>query len=222
MRTLSPCLCTWMRAPSSFHSNAASPPSWLSASADSPQSAQASAQSATRISSRNAASPALPSRKAASATGPSVCRVHHGRAAHFGDRQFRGSGDGIDHHALERALAQFAEHAGGAGNPARRAVARPNRSRKRRGAQGTHAGPAQSRDLRDRPVDLRQGQRRGAGGLGRAASRSTAGPMPMRPCGASPERYWTPILISGGSSERRNAARARTFSSRAEVMATRS
>ena len=51
---------------------------------------------------------------------------------------------------------------------------------------------------------------------------STASPIPKRPCGASPDRYCTPMRTSGGSSERSSPASSRTFASRAGVAPTRS
>ncbi len=72
MRTTSPERCAWMRAPSIFHSNAASPPSWRSASAGSAAVCASMGAIGERISSSNFARPASPSSNAARATAPTL------------------------------------------------------------------------------------------------------------------------------------------------------
>ena len=108
MRTSRPRLCTWIRAPSSFHSNATSPPG-SSRSASPTSAAVCASMGATgaNSSSWKRPRPALPCVQGAvrhAAQAPGV----HGRAAHLGHRQVGGCGDGFDHEALERALAQLA------------------------------------------------------------------------------------------------------------------
>ena len=99
MRTSSPTLCTWMRAPSIFHSNATSPPSCLQRLARRPPpSARASARSARRARAGTASEAlgALQQRHARHrAEAPGV----HRRAPHLRDRQSGGRGDRIDHDA---------------------------------------------------------------------------------------------------------------------------
>ena len=97
---------TWTRTPSSFHSIAAGPV-FASAAATSGALRRASGVRAgpppgrTRAARRGARS------SAAAATAASAPREHHG-AAYLGRRDLGGGGDGVGHHAVEGALAQFA------------------------------------------------------------------------------------------------------------------
>src|SRR3954471_21375419 len=51
-------------------------------------------------------------------------------------------------------------------------------------------------------------------------ARSVEGPMPMRPCRISPDRYRTAISSSSAFSARRQSASRRILAERAEVVAT--
>ena len=106
MRTSSSLRCTWMRAPSSFHSTDASP---TSASAAPTSGARPRASAARRARPRaRLAQPAGTLGERDHGDAAEVARQHRG-PAHERRGHRRGARDGIGHHAVERALAQLAD-----------------------------------------------------------------------------------------------------------------
>ncbi len=158
MRTMSPDLCTWMRAPSIFHSNAASPPSWRSASAGSAAVCASIGAIGDSTSSWNRARPASPSSSAARATAPTF----------FAYIIARRTGTGVSLAAAAIASIMTPASAPWRSSPAIRritnsrsdSVARANNARSASVAAGRRAGATQCGDLAERAIDVGDRQRR--------------------------------------------------------------
>ena len=150
-RTSSPARCTWMRAPSSFHSTLAAPPTAASASAtDVGRRRQHRAQ---RAAAPGAAPPPArhsPPARAARAVATQL-PAEHQRPGGRRRGHRRRLGDGVGHHPLERALAQLAGE-----QPAEEATLLRRRLLEQRAQQ---AGPALGRPRARRSWPARRGWR---------------------------------------------------------------
>ena len=107
-RTSSPALCTWMRAPSSLYSSAASPSDRQRLARRRRRRRRASAAPAAERGGRSASSAAAPPARSAAGDRRQVAGQHR-RAPHARGRHACRARDGLDEHAFERALAQLAE-----------------------------------------------------------------------------------------------------------------
>ena len=177
MRTSSPRLCTWMRAPSIFHSKATSPESVSSASSTSPATCASIGAMGDITCSWKRCRPGCAGFAPDARECAEIAFVHGG-TTDFGSRHLRHGRDRVDHDARERALAQLAHQqsqqelllrAGWRGRtafavPSR--VARPNRCR----------GWPPIRRAFDRPREARGSVRP------RRPSRSRAAPMARCRC----------------------------------------
>jgi hypothetical protein len=126
--------------------------------------------------------------------------------AHVGRGQAGRGGDGVEHHALERALAQLADEQadekvllGGGGTGEQRL--------QRRAARGGRALAGGGGDLGEGGVDLAQRQRGRAAAAPRSVDRVDQ-PTPIRPWRISPESQATAISTSSGAAPR-NTRRSR-------------
>ena len=210
-----PARWTWTRAPSSFHSTAASPTRSMAASTL--VAVEASIGCRGRPTSRwNSRSPGTPEARATSATGPRAPRSIRAR---------RTSAPGTPA-ALAMASTITPSSAPWRSSPesspirnrCSAAVARPNSSATSRRRSACDPGPA-SRPIRSKaastPATVRDGS-----GAGSGASRRAAQPTPIWRCRSSPERKATAGWTSPGSRRRRQAASRSTLARRAELAAT--
>ena len=153
---------TWIRAPSIFHSKSASAPNAASASAASAAVCASIGATGANTCRLNDSRPGAPRVSAACASGPSPPASIAARRT-SSNRQCRGSRDRIDHHALERALAQIADD-----QSQQEILLRLGRLGEQfaqdAGALGTGSGAALTGDAREVRIDRLQRQRRGRGG----------------------------------------------------------
>ena len=151
----SPSRCTWMRAPSSFHSTAAGPV--FSSAAATSGAVEASIGAIGRpTSSRNC--PRSPPASATSATAPRSPRSISARRTAV-DRHARGLRHRVADDRRQRALPDVAEHERAQERLLGRG--RAGHQRHQRGPpRGHRARAAQRRDVRQRGVHLGDGQRR--------------------------------------------------------------
>ena len=222
-RTSSPARCTWMRAPSSFHSTEARP---VAANASATDAALAASigwtgRSTSKPISASAASPTVSARRAASARSPLSIAAR--RTAAAGTCAARG--DRVGHQPGERTLAQLA------GEETDDEVGLGRRRTREQLAEHCLAGGRRSRagrrlDAVERVVEL--GHRHavvGASARRRSACRllprtRVAQPTPIRPWRGSPVKRLTTVAISSGAHARSVAASASILVLRDRVAAT--
>ena len=145
---------------------------------------------AHRAADHAARTPRAPPRRrssAAAAIGPvGALNIAARRTAWHG--QLGGLGDGVEHHRVERALADVAGDQRRAGSPARRAVSRPNSAATAvaPGARRARAGqPGRAPRARRRP---RSGVTEGSAAGGGQVGQSERQPTPVRRWRSVPER----------------------------------
>ena len=149
----------WMRAPSSFHSTDAGPVAASAAATSVAGDASIGCTARPGHHARRRASASTPPVSAARGRRAEVAGQHVG-PAHGGDRHAGRLGDGVDHHAVERPLAQLAAENIFHSSSCSASVARPNTSasRPRRAALTPAPDIAASRSTAR--VDLEDVERR--------------------------------------------------------------
>ena len=179
MRTSPSRRWAWMRAPSSFHSTDAGPVAVERRRDVGGRRRQHRLHGPPGHHADGGQRASTPPVSAARGGRPEVAGEHVG-PPHRGDRDAGRLGDGVDHHAVERALAQLAaEHPHsssllGLGRPAEHVG-------EQRPPGRVDAGSRHRRQPVDGPVDLEHRQRRRRPPARRRTSRSVAHPTPMRP-----------------------------------------
>ena len=194
--TSSPCLCTWIRMPSSLVSTANGASTFSTPAATSgavPASIGRTGLPTSRLKSSSASAPPVRARR----RDRSGRRAEHGRAAYGLAVEVGGGRDGVEHHRVEGALADVAgdqvaqELLLGLGQAAEQ--------RRHRVAARTHrSGAGQCADLLERRVDLDQPD-------GRLVGRRPA----ARPARASPGRCGAGAACRRGTTLRRRSPRRR-------------
>jgi hypothetical protein len=215
--TLSPARCTWMRAPSSFHSTAAglirSKASWMVGAVWA-----SIGWSGRPTSRRNRRRPALPSVSAASATAPSEPRsISARRTSLAGTPAARAVASTITPSSAPWRSSPPSSRIRKRCSPS---VARPNRPASSRRRSAWEPGP----DCR--PISSKARSTSSSSSDGSAAgggrSRSDAQPTPIWRWRSSPDRKATATTTSSGPRRRRVAASRSTLARRAGVAATAS
>ena len=207
--TSSPSRCTWMRTPSSFHSTAAGPTSRQRRGDARRGLGQHRLQRAADREAERARAPRAPPAQRGRGHRAEVAAQHQ-RPPHLGRRHAGGPGDGLDHHALQRALAQLARRAGRPGSAARRRSPAPNSSASSAPPRGLRAGPGRARRSARRRASTSATVSVGsAAGGGQVAQRGPADPDLALAQLAGEVRH-APAATSSGSTApqaRRRAAR---------------
>ena len=209
-----------MRAPSSLYSTLTSAPELGERGVEGlGRARRASAGPGGRPRSATASSAAAPPVSASRAVSRQPPGEHE-RPAHRGRRDLGGGRDRLQHHALQRALAQLA----GEQPPQERAARRrwPRRTGRRAGRRGGPWSPApevaaSSSSARLDVGDLQDRRRRPAA---RPAPASVRQPAPIRPCRGSPASHAVAGSISSGAAARSSAASAAVFAVRERVAPT--
>ena len=217
IRTSSPARCTWIRAPSSFHSTLARPNRSSAADTSSAVWASIGVIGCSGVS-RKPPSPSTPSRIAAAATlGRSPASIAARRTAAAGTPA-----------AFATASAITPSSA-----PCRSSPRNSPTSRRRSGSVARERRPSSSlRRAACEPgpaIDCRRdtaASTSSSSSVGDSAgggrSRSAAHPTPTVPCGSAPDRYATAIATSSALASARQSASRATFPRRAGVAATSS
>ena len=212
-RTSSPSRCTWMRAPSSFHSTAAVPVR-SSALADRSRLREHGLDRAEQ-SEPELVEPGRPFCQRLRRNCGQVAGEHDG-AAHVRDGYLRCSRDGVDDHTLERALPEPPEQQTRQ-ESLLASVARENSVASSSRRFACEPGPEVAA-MRDIAASTSTSASVGVvAGSGR--SRSAAQPTPIEPGGNTPERYATATPTSPLSAAEKHSASLATFARREDVSA---
>src|SRR3989449_10306225 len=216
-RPSSPRLCTWMRAPSSLYSNAASP-SWVRASSTSSAAWASIGWTGRNSSTRQRARPGAPSVSAACATAPrSPASIAARRTRSESSVAARATASATSPSSAPWRSSPLMSRSRNSCSPS---VARPNSSRSSCAFACVDPFPvvcASRSSVRSTSANS---------SVGASAARSArptcrvAYPMPMRPWRGDPERNATTVAISSGAARFRRAGRSSISASRPPVWAT--
>ena len=217
-RTVSPSRWTWIRAPSSLCSTVTSGPSEASASSSDEPGLASMGRTGRPTSSRTAASASSPPARAVAATVGQAARQHERAAQHRGGDAGRGR-DRVEHHALERALAQLAGE-----QPDEEGLLLGRGRAEQPGQQRPRAAPRTRRRTWRRARRARRRRRAPAARAPRRARSGsrTAGASPRRPGPAGSPRRATRSPARPRRGRRRRAGRRwpRALAVRARVAPT--